>query len=180
MQLTRHFHTREFADANTGEVWNSAELKRLAMQLEVARAALGGHGIEVTGKGGCRTPETNAQTGGADESQHLQCRAADIRVRDGRGGYVPSPVVYAVLTQLMDGGHIAQGGLGLYDGFVHYDIRGQRTRWRGEAMRHVEVPAVELGRTAARFVARESGKGPDWFPVLVIAAGGYLLLRGES
>ena len=34
--------------------------------------------------------------------------------------------VYNAIEKLIDDGDMLQGGLGLYDSFVHYDIRGTR------------------------------------------------------
>ena len=37
--------------------------------------------------------------------------------------------VYEAIEKLIDKGLMLEGGLGLYDTFVHYDIRGTQARW---------------------------------------------------
>ncbi|WP_448826708.1 D-Ala-D-Ala carboxypeptidase family metallohydrolase [Capnocytophaga bilenii] len=54
-------------------------VKALAQQLEVLRAALGNKPIIITS--GYRTPAHNKKVGGADNSQHLTASAADIVVK---------------------------------------------------------------------------------------------------
>ena len=39
--------------------------------------------------------------------------------------------VFVIIEDLIDMGHMLQGGLGLYDTFVHYDIRKTKARWNG-------------------------------------------------
>ena len=62
------------------------------------------------------------------EHQHALGRAVDITVAG-----VPPSVVHAKILQLIEDKEILQGGVGYYakEGFVHYDIRGRRARWRG-------------------------------------------------
>ncbi len=40
---------------------------------------------------------------------------------------------FVLIEDLIDMGHMLQGGLGLYEekGFVHYDIRKTKARWNG-------------------------------------------------
>jgi hypothetical protein len=37
--------------------------------------------------------------------------------------------VFAIIEDLIDRGDMLQGGLGLYNTFVHYDIRKTKARW---------------------------------------------------
>tara|TARA_R110000765_G_scaffold95664_1_gene180084 strand:+ start:989 stop:1156 length:168 start_codon:yes stop_codon:yes gene_type:complete len=53
-------------------------------------------------------------------------RAADIVVK----GMTPL-AVHTTIELLIKKGDMLQGGLGLYKGFVHYDIRGTKSRWNG-------------------------------------------------
>ena len=39
--------------------------------------------------------------------------------------------VYASIERLIELGEMKEGGLGLYNTFVHYDIRGTKARWNG-------------------------------------------------
>ena len=62
--------------------------------------------------------------GGVKSSQHVLGKAADIVVK----GLEPK-LVYEIIEDLIDKGDMLQGGLGLYDTFVHYDIRKTKARW---------------------------------------------------
>lgn len=73
---------------------------------------------------GYRTPEHNSKVGGVSSSCHLTAKAADISVK----GMTPKEVHKAILD-LISEGKIREGGLGLYNTFVHYDIRGTAARW---------------------------------------------------
>ena len=71
-----------------------------------------------------RSEEYNVSIGGVKSSQHIMGRAADISIKS------MTPLeVYNTIERLIENGDMLQGGLGLYDSFVHYDIRGERARW---------------------------------------------------
>ena len=71
-----------------------------------------------------RCPKHNKKIGGVETSQHILGKAADITVQSLK------PIeVYAIIEDLIDFGVMLQGGLGLYDTFVHTDIRKTRARW---------------------------------------------------
>ncbi len=73
-----------------------------------------------------RSPEHNAKIGGSKNSQHLLGKAADITIDSLK------PIeVFTLIEDLIDMGLMLQGGLGLYDTFVHYDIRKTKARWNG-------------------------------------------------
>lgn len=76
-------------------------------------------GRPVTINSGCRCPEHNRREGGADKSQHLIGRAADIVV----AGVSPADV--ADYCETMN-----PGGIGRYAGFTHVDSRSGE-QWRG-------------------------------------------------
>ena len=75
---------------------------------------------------GYRTPEYNLKCGGELKSQHMEAKAADIQV----AGMTPVQVCNAIKL-LISTGKMKQGGVGLYDGWVHYDVRGSKARWGG-------------------------------------------------
>lgn len=77
---------------------------------------------------GYRSPARNEVVGGAKKSQHMEAKAADIKIAG-----IPTEEIYNRIDKLMNQGKIKTGGLGFYpsQGFVHYDIRGVKARWQG-------------------------------------------------
>ena len=96
---------------------------KLASQLQFLRDYTG---RPITINSAYRCPEHNAKVGGSKTSQHLLGKAADITIQS-----LKPAEVYALIEELIDMGHLLQGGLGLYDTFVHYDIRKNKERWNG-------------------------------------------------
>ena len=72
-----------------------------------------------------RCSKHNKVINGSVSSQHILGKAADIVVR----GYDPSLEIYPLIEELINEGHILQGGLGDYPTFTHYDIRKTKARW---------------------------------------------------
>ena len=66
----------------------------------------------------------NASIGGSKNSQHIQAKAADLKVT----GVSPRMLADAI-EYLISEGLMKEGGLGRYKTFTHYDIRGTRARW---------------------------------------------------
>ena len=98
-------------------------LKKLCKNLEIIRYQFG-RPIRITS--GYRSPENNKRVGGVKRSQHLQGRAADFVI----DGIDPREVALSV-RELIHDGWLDQGGVGDYENFTHYDIRGRAARWRG-------------------------------------------------
>lgn len=96
-------------------------LFELATNLEVLRAHFN---VPVTLTNAYRSPEHNAAVGGSKNSQHLLGKAADIKMK----GISPDEVADAI-DFLIDMGLMKEGGLGRYNTFTHYDIRGTKARW---------------------------------------------------
>lgn len=69
-----------------------------------------------------RTPAYNAKVGGATRSQHMYGTAADFYIK----GVEPEEIA-AYLETLVPN----TCGIGLYDSFVHLDVRRKKTRWNG-------------------------------------------------
>jgi hypothetical protein len=61
-------------------------------------------------------------------SRHILGEAADIVVKQNGVELSPATVKEGIETLIKEG-KILQGGVGLYDSFVHYDIRGKHARW---------------------------------------------------
>lgn len=125
MQVTKNFKLSEleFSDEIPPElVANATELLK---NLQVIRDHFQKPIIIISGY---RSPARNAQVGGADKSQHLHAKAADIKIAG-----VSTEEIYNRIDKLIAQGLIKQGGLGKYikSGFVHYDIRGTKARWEG-------------------------------------------------
>ena len=69
-----------------------------------------------------RTPAHNKKVGGETFSQHQYGTAADIVVT----GVDPSKVAAYAETLLPN-----TGGIGIYKGFTHIDVRSKKARWNG-------------------------------------------------
>lgn len=116
-KVSTNFKVREFACADGSDpVFISPELVSV---LQKIRAHFG---KPVTITSAYRTPAHNKKVGGVADSQHLFGVAADIKVK----GISPRTVgQYA--EQLLTG----KGGIGVYDSFVHIDVRSTKARWTG-------------------------------------------------
>lgn len=129
MYVTPHFKAQEFQCPDNGippeDLFDN--LERLCLQLEVLREELG---KPITVISGYRSPEFNARINGARNSQHMQATASDIKVK----GVTPRKV-HSTILKLIKEGRIEEGGLGLYETFVHYDVRGKRARWYGRGVK---------------------------------------------
>jgi uncharacterized protein YcbK (DUF882 family) len=121
--LTRNFNLSEFRckDGTGVPPEYLCNVRVLATNLQVIRAKIGQPLVIVSGY---RTPEHNRTCGGATNSYHLTAQAADIRC-----GGLDAVELHAVIRDLIASGYVHDGGLGLYDTFVHYDIRGTKARW---------------------------------------------------
>jgi uncharacterized protein YcbK (DUF882 family) len=124
MKLTNNFSLAEFAcnDGTPVPVEFYGNVQELAENLQALRDYIG-EPVLITGSG-YRTPSHNKKVGGAKNSQHLTASGADINAR----GYKPKQLAI-VIEKLIKAGKMKQGGIGVYNGFVHYDIRGTKARW---------------------------------------------------
>jgi len=123
MRLTENFTQREFnsrcGTPMTEEILEN--VKELACNLQVLRDFLG-EPIKINS--GYRSEAYNRRIGGVRRSQHLLGKAGDVRVKG-----LDTKDLYLIIESLIKDGKMKQGGLGLYDSFVHYDIRGRKARW---------------------------------------------------
>lgn len=94
---------------------------KLLDNLQVLRDYLG---EPVRINSGYRSPAYNKAIGGAKNSQHMKATAADITVKS----KTPKQVK-AIIEKLIKEGKMHNGGIGLYPGFVHYDVRRIPARW---------------------------------------------------
>jgi len=122
MMLSEHFSLDELNKHKfdmPDEVLDN--LKMLAVQLEIIRAHFN---APVIINSGYRNLEYNRNIGSKDTSQHVKGTAADIVIKD-----VSPDEVADALEFLINTGMLKEGGVGRYNTFTHYDIRGTRARW---------------------------------------------------
>ena len=128
-QLTKNFKLSEFkcrdGSVVPDELLDNVEL--LSKNLQVLRDYIG-KPIRVIS--GYRSPKYNRRIGGARKSQHMQAKAADIKV----SGMAPDEVRDAIL-HLIEEGKMMQGGVGRYRSFTHYDVRARKARWSGSGIK---------------------------------------------
>lgn len=122
-QLTKNFHRKEFDCKDGTKVPNEYRdnLIKLAKNLQVLRDYLG---KEIIINSGYRSTSHNAKVSKAKNSQHLLATAADVRVSG-----LTSKELYNAILKLIQNGKMHNGGLGLYNTFVHYDVRNKPARW---------------------------------------------------
>lgn len=125
MKITDNFKRIEF-DCHDGtpypEEWIESRLKPLCQALEAIRAYAGN--LPITINSGYRTAKHNAKVGGAKNSLHVLGMAADFHIKG-----LHSRMVYKLIEKGIKEGKIPEGGLGSYQTWVHYDIRGNKSRW---------------------------------------------------
>ncbi len=123
MRLTRNFNLSEF-DCKDGTEMPSELLTNvleLAENLQVLRDFVG---VPIKINSSYRSLSHNAKIGGSKSSQHLFAKAADIVIES------KSPEQVAnIIKVLISEGKMRQGGIGVYNTFTHYDIRGHKARW---------------------------------------------------
>ena len=123
MRITKNFTLQEFNSKCGRAIPNNllVNIVELAKNLQVLRDAVN-KPISITS--GYRSPEHNAKIKGAKNSQHVQGKAVDIKIK----GLTPKEVAL-IIEGLIESGKIKQGGVGVYATWVHYDIRNKKIRW---------------------------------------------------
>lgn len=123
MRLTKNFRLSEF-DCKDGSEMPSQLLPNvleLAESLQELRNALN---TPIRINSAYRSLEHNSKIGGSQSSQHLFGKAADIVVKSKTPAQVATMIKLLILE-----GKMKQGGIGVYDNFTHYDVRGHKARW---------------------------------------------------
>jgi len=122
-QLNKNFQLKEFAckDGTAVPLELQKNVFELMQNLQVLRDYFG---KPIIINSAYRTEKHNKKVGGGKNSQHLLATASDIVVK----GVKPLEV-YLAIEKLISEKKMKQGGLGLYDSFVHYDVRGVKARW---------------------------------------------------
>tara|TARA_R110000868_G_scaffold328820_1_gene589645 strand:- start:2630 stop:3049 length:420 start_codon:yes stop_codon:yes gene_type:complete len=136
MKLTNNFTLEEFIESRfyteevQEDVWTSYDndcatlepnLQRLAENLQVLRDHVG---KSVIINIAYRPAWYEIDMGRSGTSQHCLGKAADIVV----SGMTPDEVVDTI-EKLIAEGKMSEGGLGRYNSFTHYDVRGTKARW---------------------------------------------------
>ena len=123
MQLTSNFSKSEFECKCGCEMPDNVldNVKKLALSLQKVRDKIK-KPIKVNSSYRCL--HHNRNIGSNDSSQHVLGKAADIVIK----GQIPEQTAN-LLEVLIDNNEISQGGLGIYNTFTHYDIRGRKARW---------------------------------------------------
>lgn len=123
MKLTKNFDLEEFHCRDGTKV--PAELmpnvRELADNLQALRDEIG---EPVHINSAYRHAAYNKKIGGVPSSQHIKAKASDITAKS----YTPKQLA-AVIERLIKAGRMRQGGIGIYPGFTHYDVRGTKARW---------------------------------------------------
>ena len=128
-QMTDNFKRREFRCRDGSDVPDELilNLQCLCENLQILRDHIA-RPVRVIS--GYRTKRYNTRIGGARRSQHMTAKAADIKI----SGMTPTEVKI-VIEQLIQEGKMMKGGVGLYQTFTHYDVRGRNARWRGKGVK---------------------------------------------
>ena len=123
MKLTTNFSKSEFESKDGAEMPSDVleNVKVVAEQLQVLRDVLN---IPIKINSAYRSPSHNKKIGGVRNSQHITGKAVDIVAKGITTNYLAFKI-----NELIIKGKMLEGGVGIYDTFVHYDIRGTKARW---------------------------------------------------
>ena len=123
MKITKNFRLEEFNCRDGTSVPSEfvPNVIELCANLQILRDYLQ---VPIHINSGYRTEYHNHMVGGAEHSQHLLAKAADITCRD----FTPAQVADTIELLIREG-HMKNGGLGRYRGFTHYDVRNDMARW---------------------------------------------------
>ncbi|MDB4912859.1 MAG: Peptidase [Gemmatimonadetes bacterium] len=147
LQVTKHLKLADFVTHDEqGDVWPKYVVlnRHLLDKLELIMHDLGEDvrpGLTLDVHSGFRTPQHNARVPrAAEDSRHQYGDAADITIdADGDGKITMTDELLVMLAvDRVEAAHPdLVGGLGLYMGkrfpvpYLHIDVRGKRTRWKG-------------------------------------------------
>lgn len=114
--MSKHFTKKEF-ECKCGCGFDNHSPK-LVEALEALRELIG---QPIIINCACRCPKHNADVGGVKNSYHIQGIAADIKVKN------MSPLKLKTYAEKVN--DFKNGGIGLYDSFLHVDVRPKKARW---------------------------------------------------
>jgi len=122
MKLTKNFNKSEF-DSKDGACMPNDVLQNisdLAQEIQKIRDKAGAIVIN----SGYRSPAHNKKVGGVANSYHVQGKAADLNPRN-----ISVKKLYDLIIDMIKKGELRDGGVGIYNTFVHYDIGNKGRRW---------------------------------------------------
>ena len=121
--MTKNFSVHEFNCKDGTPVPQELfpNLETLAKQLQVIRDHIG-EPLQVLS--GYRSPAHDKKVGGKTKSYHMKAMAADLACKS-----LTPKKLHSLILSLIAQGKIKNGGVGLYPGFVHYDIGPANRRW---------------------------------------------------
>ena len=127
-KVSAHFDRKEFA-CRCGCGLDAVDVELVAVLEDVRMKFQADHigdrvYVEITS--GNRCSSHNAKVGGSLKSQHINCKAADIKVWIGWHQRQVSPDEVA---DYLDHIYGQQYGIGRYDSWTHIDVRRNRSRW---------------------------------------------------
>lgn len=122
MQLSKNFKLSEFESHDGAKTPDNIliNLKELVKNIQIIRDHAGAIKIN----SGYRSPEHNKSEGGVVNSQHVYGKAGDLKPLN-----ITVKQLYNLIIELISKGLIYNGGVGIYDTFVHYDIGIKGRRW---------------------------------------------------
>ena len=126
LKLTENFSKKEF-DCRDGSEMPEGVFKRVLRLSNALQEIRWYIGLPIRITSSYRSLKYNRIIGSKDTSQHVKGNASDLQVK----GMTPFEL-YNIIEIMIEDGKIPEGGLGLYNTFVHYDIRGYKARWNNE------------------------------------------------
>ena len=135
MKLTKNFYQSEFIvskfydEGTQAMVWETfnyhksyllPNIQKLASQLQTVRSVID---KPINVNIAYRPLWWEYMQGRNGTSQHVLGKAADISCE------LDPKELYDIIESLINSGNMLQGGLGVYNNFVHYDTRKTKARW---------------------------------------------------
>lgn len=117
MQLTKNFTKKEF-DSKDGAIMPPDVLSNVIVVAQNLQKIRDYIAKPINIHSGYRSVAHNKAVGGVANSYHLKGLAVDISVSG-----MTSLDLYNIIEKLIDEKRVINGGLILYDTFVHYDLR---------------------------------------------------------
>jgi uncharacterized protein YcbK (DUF882 family) len=116
MKLNRYFKRKEFA-CKCGCGFSPVDVELLGLLTQIREK----YNAPVNITSACRCLAHNRKIDSQDTSQHVKGLAADFWIKD------VAPI--DIYNWLDSGVMKTRGGLGVYDKFIHVDVREEKKRW---------------------------------------------------